>query len=188
MNRLDIPNRGIYLIDGSIVRLPSYPEESWILHYGWYECETRWQEGWYLLSIPNETTLPVTDIVKQTLIVVTVDGSEYNMPTSCNCNPKPSGCWPPSPPLPPAPSQGFLPLNNLKWDVDRAFLTLADMSQRDLLNSSMKIPDGKIVLVLDANGEGSKYYQWKADTSEWIEIEFGDSGGEDSPEWHKISE
>lgn len=66
MLHIQIPNTGIYLCDGNIVRLGRFDEERWVLHHGWFSFGgNRPWCGWYLRSIDSDDKtkpLQLTDL------------------------------------------------------------------------------------------------------------------------------
>ena len=128
MDYVIIPVTGIKLYDGDIVVLSKYPGVKWIIHNGWYTYQESQSIGWYFCSIPQGVIIPVTDDELTHLTVIS-DG----------------GCCP-QPPCPPGPvPPGPIP-PDLAREIDRAWISVATLIDRDNLNKRI-LPDGKIVRV-----------------------------------------
>lgn len=158
-----IPGTQQKVYDGTVVMLHRLPNIRWIIHNGYYTYNGRKQKGWYLSSIPSDTTMPVfnEDLVAMTII----DKPE----------PGPHPPHPPFPPIPPGPLPPmpipFTPID--KKQLEEATLTVANIEERDKLSSD-KLPNGKVVKVVDSDGEGNlEYYSWNAETSFWEPASFG---------------
>lgn len=162
MNCLNVPNSDIYLVDGDIVMLTRFPSIKWIVHYGWYTYDTQQQLGWYFCSIPDNQIIPANDLDLQRITVI----SRGN---NCHCPPPPYHCHPshchPYPPMPDRPDK----LN----DINRAFITLDNLDQRDRL-AQYPIPNGRLVRVNDVDGS-PKYYEWDKSHKVWNEMDFFNS-------------
>ena len=68
---------GIQIVDGSIVILARFPGTKWIVHKGWYAYQGNQYNGWYLSSIPSQTTMPLVD---SDLITIKFVGGESPYP------------------------------------------------------------------------------------------------------------
>ena len=162
MSALIVPDTGLELVDGSIVILARFPSTKWIVHHGWYTYSGQQMMGWYFCSIPANTVIPASDADLRMLTIVSNSGS-------CNCPSNPA----PVVPAPPAP--GCHPSSPIRghqaWELDRAFISVNTLAERDLLNKRL-LPDGKIVRVGN-DGDGPEYYRWNQVTSTWETEHFG---------------
>ena len=196
MNYLEIPNSKLKLVDGNIVMLERFPGLKWVLHDGWYRYNGRQYQGWYFMSIPSQTILPVSD---QDLRMLTLISSKSNdaypdypapppppglgpcpgpepYPYPCpdehhhhhHPDDCPGGLYPPVPPMPEPGRPAFFS-QRLKKQLEEAFISVPSIKKRDQLETS-KIPDGKIVRVNNVNGE-PKYYIWSAFNDHWEDFE-----------------
>lgn len=156
---------GLTITDGTIVMLARFPGTKWIVRNGWYTYQGNQYTGWYVSSIPSQTTLPLTDDDLEMITIVSNN--------QCNCGHYPRTPCPPSfPPPGPAPSEKNPKFTeSYKDEVDRAFITVNTLEDRDKLNTRI-IPDGKIVRVNSVRGV-IKYYSWNLETKTWEEETFG---------------
>lgn len=148
---------GIQIVDGSIVILARFPGTKWIVHKGWYDYQGNQYNGWYLSSIPSQTTMPLVD---SDLIGIKVVGGECPYPD----HPFPS----PNPPIPGG--GGMKP--EMAWELNRAWITVDTIEQLSRLNRRL-VPDGKIVRVNDTGDDTAKYYRYDQAKSIWTEEYFG---------------
>lgn len=171
LNYLTVPNTGMKITDGSVVTLNRFPNVKWIVHNGWYAYNGQQFMGWYFCSIPAQTIIPVNDT---DLALLTVVNAGSTCPPAPCPMPNPSTrpdhshthdhCHPPAPPVPP----------HIIDAVDRAFLTVDTIAQRNELNKRTLLPHGKIVRVNNAGGF-VKYYEWDQAQEQWSEVSFGGS-------------
>lgn len=166
MNSFVVPGTGITVTDGSVVMLSRFPGKKWIAHYGWYKYNGQQMMGWYFCSIPENSIIPMNDMDASTLTVVSSNGT-------CPC-PPPAPAPSPSP-VPPCPNPGdhnqFSDQD--KWELDRAFITVNTIAERDALNARL-LPDGKLVRV-NNDGDSPAYFRWNQVTQVWEEEFFGGS-------------
>ena len=148
---------GIQIVDGSIVILARFPGTKWIVHKGWYDYQGNQYNGWYLSSIPSQTTMPLVD---SDLIGIKVVGGECPYPD----HPFPS----PNPPIPGG--GGMKP--EMAWELNRAWITVDTIEQLSRLNRRL-VPDCKIVSVNDTGDGTAKYYWYDQAKSIWTEEYFG---------------
>lgn len=148
---------GIQIVDGSIVILARFPGTKWVVHKGWYAYQENQYNGWYLSSIPSQTTMPLLD---SDLIGIVVVGGEC----SCPDQPFPSPC-------PPRPGGGGMS-PEMTWELNRAWITVDTLEQLSRLNRRL-VPDGKIVRVNDTGDGIAKYYRYDQAKSIWTEEYFG---------------
>lgn len=148
---------GIQIVDGSIVILARFPGTKWIVHKGWHAYQCNQYNGWYLSSIPSQTTMPLVD---SDLIGIKVVGGECPYPD----HPFPS----PNPPIPGG--GGMKP--EMAWELNRAWITVDTIEQLSRLNRRL-VPDGKIVRVNDTGDGTAKYYRYDQAKSIWTEEYFG---------------
>ena len=148
---------GIQIVDGSIVKVPRITVTKWIVHKGWYAYQGNQYNGWYLSSIPSQTTMPLVD---SDLIGIKVVGGECPYPD----HPFPS----PNPPIPGG--GGMKP--EMAWELNRAWITVDTIEQLSRLNRRL-VPDGKIVRVNDSGDGTAKYYRYDQAKSIWTEEYFG---------------
>ena len=152
MQKLFVPYSGITLYDGSIVMLERFPGRKWIVHYGWYRYLNDQQIGWYFCSIPDQSILPVTNEDLQGIIVLGDKG--------CRPEPPHPGC-----------SIPFSP--EMAYELDRAWLTVETIEQRDALNTRI-IPNGKVIKVNDTGASNQPgYYYYDQSEQVWKEETFG---------------
>lgn len=148
---------GIQIVDGSIVILARFPGTKWIVHKRWYAYQGNQYNGWYLSSIPSQTTMPLVD---SDLIGIKVVGGECPYPD----HPFPS-------PNPPIPGGGGMK-HEMAWELNRAWITVDTIEQLSRLNRRL-VPDGKIVRVNDTGDGTAKYYRYDQAKSIWTEEYFG---------------
>lgn len=167
MPSLIVPDTGVELYDGAVVMLVRFPNMKWILHNGWYTYQNQTCTGWYFSSIPSNTILPVS---RDDLKLITVISN--NGVPSCPSRPVPPD-YPPYPACPPPPPKPvdvpFTP--SMARELDRAFVTVDTLEERNLLNKRM-LPDGKLVRVNNVKGK-SRYYIWDQASEKWNSITFG---------------
>ena len=166
MNSITTDN-GIQLTDGTVVMLGRYPGVKWIVKNGWYSYQGSQYTGWYFCSIPSQTTIP---ILEEDLTLITV----ISQPDGCNCNPgrpMPYPPYPPEPPCPCPPDHNHHPTlsEDDKYQIDRSFITVNTLEDRDKLTLNKIVPDGKIVRVNSVRGS-IKYYSYNLENKAWDEI------------------
>lgn len=157
-----VTDTGIVIYDGSVIVISNYPNVKWILKNGWYTYQGRQYNGWYASSIPENSILPIDE---NSLVGVTLISSP-----GCSCSPPPP--FPPGPgciPPPPPPDSPFH--KDLKDQIERAWITVDTIEQRNRLNIRL-VPDGKVVKVNDVEGV-VKYYSYDQSRSTWVEEHFG---------------
>lgn len=160
MNYISVLGTGTKLFDGTVVALAKYPGTKWIVRQGWFSYQGQQRNGWYFCSISTHTTIPVSNEDLLTVTVISYDGC---------------GCCPPTP-CPPGPT-GPPPMGNLfsdkdKFQVDRSFVSVDTIAERDYLLQNQLIPDGKIVKV-NQTKQGTMYFTWNQVLSQWEEETFG---------------
>lgn len=161
MKSINLPDGSGYLTDGTVVVLARFPKTKWIVHYGWYTYKCKQAMGWHFVSIPAQTTLPLSD---SDLI-----GIEIVSGGSCPCPPDPH---PPHPPRPPRP-EGPEYTEEKDDHLARAFISVETIFERDALEAEGDIPDGKIVRVDECPDGESRYFIWRRAKGEWEEEQFG---------------
>lgn len=163
MDYLVIPDTGIKLYENSIVMLSRFPGTRWITKLGWYNYNGQQYQGWYFCSIPAQTVVPVTEEDLRLLTIISNDG--------CSSGSGSGQCPGPYPPGPgPNPGIPFTPRN--AYELDRAWITVDTLAQRNELNQRL-LPNGKIVRVNDDGTGATKYYQWDQTTCTWKDETFG---------------
>lgn len=153
MNQLVIPDRGVVLTEGTIVRLARYPGTKWIVQNGWYTYNSQQSMGWYLSSIPENEVIPITE---EDLRLLTVLSN-----CKCNCPGDSSSSIPPvtppvcpTPPLPPTgqvnpaplpPKAPMLRINMIRGDyveycfrIVDAHESIVQLGESDILIFSVK--------------------------------------------------
>lgn len=80
MDYVNIPHSCKRLYIGNIVILDRFPNTKWVLCNGWFMNNDIMQNGWYLKSIPAQTTIPITEY---DMLNLTVIDSGRNC---CSCN------------------------------------------------------------------------------------------------------
>lgn len=164
---------GIRISNGTIVMLARYPGIKWTVRNGWYTYQGQQYTGWYFCSIGSETIIPMLD---EDLALITVLSGGMG----CDCNPiSPVPCPPPAPypPVPPAPPTPPCPPpdpgTHAKFDdhdqyqIDRAFISVNTLDERNQLSLRHLIPDGKMVRVNQAKEGEPGYYAYCAETQSW---------------------
>lgn len=156
MHTITLPT-GVEIGDGAVVRLSSYPDRYWVLHYGWYPYQCQQFMGWYFVSVPDKMILPMKD---EDLLTITVISTDID-----SCGPYPS--------CPPCDSYTHcnscsshaMHVPEAEWQINRSFITVDNIAQRDQLNCKL-LPDGKIVKVNDVDGE-PVYFTWDKLQHRW---------------------
>lgn len=140
-----IPGINKVLLDGTIVILNGFDDVKYILHNGFYMYNSEVFEGWYGVSIPEQNVIP---LAPQMLI-----GCEVIYYPNSNCE-----CRFPS---------GNIPFTTEdEYQVQRSFITVDTMTDRDKLSPNMSvtdIPNGRIVRVNKPNNLDfePKYYVYR---------------------------
>lgn len=155
MKQIEIPGSGILLSDGDIVYLSEYGSTKWVVHNGQYVYRGNLSSGWYVVSIPSKTTLPLTDNILATVSIV-----------DANCG---GGCCPPVPPCPPGPGPG----PSGREDIRRAAISVNTIIERDALNVDKLLPNGKLVRVNECPDGKARYFVWNQVKGQWDEETFG---------------
>lgn len=158
MKQLIVPESGLRLNEGSIVELPQYDDIKWILRNGWYSYEGDRCQGWYVIAIGDQTILPINEIDLNLITLISANDGCSCIPSQ---PPNPNHCHPP------------LPEHNIHEEVDRAFITVDTLAQRNKLNDRL-LPHGKIVRVNNVNG-AIEYYEWDQVNEVWLPWNFGAS-------------
>lgn len=149
-----IPGTNIRLYDGDIVTVTKFPDSKFQIYCGWYVYKQVQNYGWYLSELNTGRVYPVNtiDLTTCTLVTTRAQGSTYK-----------SG-----PEL-----QYTRPFTDSDFDIlNRAFITVATIEQRDNLDAS-KLIDGRMVRVNDDGGSAG-YYIWDAKNQTWTPIMFED--------------
>lgn len=168
MNYLPIPGTSQKLSDGDLVMLVRFPNIKWVVHYGRYMYDGQQYLGWYFLSVPSQTVMPITDYDLRLLTVVSASG-----PDKCPNVPPPTHVPPDSlpghhpghhpGPRPPEPQPGPVPFEvpftkELKENLDAAFISVETRKDLEMLKCR-DLPNGKLVRV--NNGDGpAEYFVW----------------------------
>ena len=145
---ITIPNTGRQLYDGDIVMLQRFPEVDWIIHKDWYMYQGTQSYGWYFVSIPDETILPVNDYDLQTCTLVCSSQSHI-----------------------PGPDDAEFTKDDAK-NLNSAFITVESIEARNALDVT-KLVNGKLIRVNNVDGE-AKYYKYITLTQEWEETTIDD--------------
>lgn len=164
LNCLTIPDTGVKLVDGSVVTLARFPGMKWIVHNGWYTYMNQQFMGWYFCSIPDQQVLPISDDDLKLLTVVSTNGGHV--------------CPPPPPAIAPSPCHphpSHVP-HEMKYEIDRAFITVDTIAQRNELNKRL-LPHGKIVRVNNVGGS-PEYYEWDQVNQIWLVLSIGAVSGD----------
>lgn len=158
MEFLIIPGTQTKVYASDIVVLSSYPGTKWIVNKGWYHYNGYQKNGWYLCSVSSATTIPLTDAQLMELSVISSKGGGY---------------CPPGPGPGPGPHPQQNPYTDKeKYQVERSFITVDTIAERDYLLANQLIPDGKIVKV-NLTTEGTKYFTWNLVKQVWEDETFG---------------
>lgn len=155
MSDMIMTDSGVQLYDGSIVILARFPGTKWIVHKGWYTYQDNQYNGWYVSSIPAQSTMPLTDA--DLLGIQVVSGG-------CGCPDVPF-------PGPPIPGGGGLS-PDMKWELKRAWITVDTTEQLSNLNRRL-VPDGKIVRVNDLGDGSPGYFRYDQPNQQWVPETFG---------------
>lgn len=159
---LKLPGKNVYITEGTVVTLASFPGTTWIVHNGTYTYMGRKTQGWYLLSVPAKQLVPITE--SELYIIDVVGQSDSNCGCGCGGGSSSGGSG--------GGSSGLYPETGIDLydEVDRAFITVETIQDRNALNSRF-LPHGKVVKV--NNGGDPQYYYWDGNTNEWKEETFG---------------
>ena len=175
---------GRLLYDGTIVMIPRIPELKWVLHKGIYVYDNAKHNGWYFVSIPTNSTMPMyeSDLVN-IVIISQPHPCPPGPPGPFPPGPIPPGPFPPGPtppgpcppgPCPPGPHPPMdYPYTKYERDsVYRSMLTVDTVRERDMLNCR-DVQDGRVVRVNDYEGR-VEYFQWSRIYQEWQLLSLGD--------------
>ena len=168
-----VPGTQQRIYEGSVVVLFRLPGVRWILHNGYYNYSGRKQKGWYLASIPSDTTMPLFNEDLVAMKVIDQPGPTPPVPPHPPVPPGPHPPIPPGPgPHPPVPIPiPFTPQD--KAQVDASMITVDNMASRDMMGSA-SLQNGKIVRVNDIDGKGAVgYYEWDSSTESWKDASLG---------------
>lgn len=156
-----IPGTDKILLDGTIVILVGFDDVKYILHNGYYTYNGDLLNGWYGVSIPEQNIIPIaTDMLIGCEIV-------YYPDSNCKCK-YPSGNIPYT--------------TDDKYQLQRTFITVDTMTERDALSPNLSItdlPDGRIIRVNKPNNVdyNPKYYEYRyyeeLTGAYWEEVDFG---------------
>ena len=156
-----IPGTDKILLDGTIVILAGFDDVKYILHNGYYNYIGEVFEGWYGVSIPDQNIIPI--------VVNMLVGCEvvYYPDSNCQCK-YPSGNIPYT--------------TDDKYQLQRAFITVDTMIERDALSPNLSITDlvnGRLVRVNKPNNVdfNPKYYVYRYNEeltgAYWDDANFG---------------
>lgn len=175
--------QGLRLIEGTVVLLSRFPGTKWVIRNGWYRYNDEEFYGWYFSSIPAQTTMPINDDDLTMLSVVTDDRCWGCLPSSIPSPSAPPISAPPMPPTPvPTPVYPPYQVNplpqisdmELRQELDKAFITVQTIMERDKLKFSSLIPDGKLIRVNHVYESdidlGPKYYRYIQNAGSFEEI------------------
>lgn len=147
-----IPNTNIRLYDNDVVCLTDNPSVKYVVHCDWFIYQGVQNYGWYLCSIVNGDTFPISiiDLANITLVSTYTQGSvsydgkqtDYTRPFTTH--------------------DGAI--------LDRTFISLDTIEQRDNLKPR-ELTDGRMVRVNDVNGVLA-YFSWNAKTRKWDDVTF----------------
>ena len=162
---------GKILNEGAVLELLRFPGTKWVLHEGWYFYMNCQIYGWYLSSIPYNTTIPLNNsdirLIKKVYtdyedISTGPDLSESSCNFSCNCNHNcKNNCIDQLP---------FTP--DLAYQLMRAFITVDTMSDlQKMIDDHIDIPNGKIARVNSVDG-ASAYFVYDTESNSWISESF----------------
>lgn len=140
-----IPGTNKVLLDGTVVILSGFDDVKYILHDGFYTYNSEMFEGWYGVSIPEQNVIP---LALQMLIGCEV---VYYPDSNCKCR---------------FPSGNIPFTTEDEYQVQRSFITVDTMTDRDKLSPNMSItdvPNGRIVRVNKPNNLDfePKYYVYR---------------------------
>lgn len=90
MDKILIPDCCQELTEGSIVIIGRFPETKWVLHCGWYVYEGIKYNGWYFVSIPAQTILPVIGSDLQNITIISMGECCNGSHHICPCPPSPN--------------------------------------------------------------------------------------------------
>ena len=145
MNEMIIPGTDKILLDGTILVLSGFDGVKYIMHNGFYNYAGEMFEGWYGVSIPDQNIIPMA---QQMLL-----GCEifYYPNSNCSCR---------------FPNGNIPYTTDDKFQLQRAFITVDTMNDRDGLSPRLSItdlPNGKIVRVNKPNNIDfePKYYIYR---------------------------
>lgn len=140
-----IPGTNKVLLDGTIVILSGFDDVKYILHNGFYTYNNEQFEGWYGVSIPAQVIIP---LAPQMLIGCEV---VYYPDSNCKCR---------------FPSGNIPFTTEDEYQVQRSFITVDTMHDRDRLSPNMSItdmPNGRMVRVNKPNNIDyePRYYRYR---------------------------
>lgn len=79
MNYLEIPAIKSRLHDGDVIAISTYPNEKWIVHFGYYNYMDNTNYGWYATNIPKKINIPLNEDI---LMNISIINSKF-----VNCSP-----------------------------------------------------------------------------------------------------
>ena len=147
-----VPGTNIRLYDNDVVRLSPNAELKYIVHSGWYIYQGVQNYGWYLVSIKNGNTMPVSAINLTTVQLV----SSYTQGSAKYDGKKVNYTRP------------FTEHDGIV--LNRTFITVDTIEQRDNL-PKYEVTDGRMVRV-NTVGSGYAYYVWAEAEKKWKDITF----------------
>ncbi len=178
MRYLNVPNSDLRLVDGNVVKLERFEGINWILHDGWFNYEDRRYQGWYFVSIPDQTILPLSDQDLYGIVLVSSKTNEidpnfidYDCPHhKPHHHDHPGGLYPPVCPDPEPRRQAFFS-EALKKQLEEAFISVPTIKHLKELSRKSRLRDGKIVRVNNTDGNKPKYFIWSASLERWLAFE-----------------
>lgn len=173
-----IPDTNQIVYEGDVVQLSEYPNVNFIAGYGWYEYKGDNYKGWYFVSVTNSSIVPVSEVNLSLLTVVSSSHQSSVVPILPPM-PFPPGPCPPRP-FPPGPFPDFN-----KAILDRTFITVETIAQRNSLNDSMLI-NGRICRVNHDAAGNLAYYQWNGETLTWDDLQISNNVLENTSLAHDI--
>ena len=170
---LPVPYSDVILYDGNIVMFGTHPCKKWVVHHGVFKFEDIQYDGWYFVSIPDQSLMPVhlEDLITVVKLANTVNPRKHHKH--------------PKPPLPPGPDISIFTVDD-RERLDRAWITVESISDRDSIPAA-RLHDGCVVQVNDVDGV-SKVYRWSAETSSWVDYELATVSDIESrlPKWEIV--
>lgn len=170
MRYLPVPDSDLKLVDGNIVMIERFEDTKWVLHDGWFNYENRRYKGWYFVSIPNETVLPLSekDLVGIILVSSKANDADPDFPEKPgkHHHDGPGSLYPPVCPDPEPERPAFFS-SSLKKQIQESFISVPTMKYLHKLAKEGNIQDGKIVRVNNAEEGVTKYFIWSATLERW---------------------
>ena len=168
-----IPETNQIVYEGDVVQLNEYPDVNFITGYDWYTYNNRNYKGWYFVSTTTNAVVPANTVDLSLLTVVSSSHQSSVVPV----------LPPPCPPFPPGPYP-YPDIN--KAILDRTYITVETIAQRNSLDDAMLI-NGRICRVNHDMLGNLAYYEWDAKTLTWKDLRFSNNQLQTTTLAHDVS-